>query len=170
MAKADKYAWVDGSRFSGDAGVVGRAIAKITKRLGDDETLKAKAIVEAARKPSSPLHRHIFKATDRQAAEAHRLELARHLLRSVLIVYRDGERERLVRAVVHLKGDGPADGDNGYHPIGRVLKNARTRELMISEALAEANAWRRRYAHLAELQPIFDAIGEAASALERNAA
>lgn len=69
-----------------------------------------------------------------------------------------------MRALVIL-----VDGDNapafvsirregGYTSIQKAMSSKELRELLLAQALADAESWRRRYKHLEELAPIFAAI------------
>ena len=154
------YQWVEGSRLTGDVEKIGTVCAQIVDRMRDrDETCKAEAIVKAARNPKSPLHPYIFGESIQEAVAARRLSLARHLLRSIAVVYGGGQQT--TRAFVSLRADqGEANG-GGYRTIQHVLESQTLRGILVKEALEAAERWQRRYGHLRELEEIFGAIERA---------
>lgn len=76
-----KYAWKPGSHLSGDAQIVGEAIAALTHQTAD-------AVVAAARAKKSPLHQYIYRESERKAAYARRRDLATYLVRSIVFIER----------------------------------------------------------------------------------
>lgn len=121
--------------------------------LFDEEGLiKAQTVVEWARdNPDSELHGHreFYWDDDVRAANEHRLNVARTLIR-VHIQTDDGDR-----ATISLLQDRRTGG--GYRQLGPVLSNAEMRAMAIKQALREFRAWERRYNHLKELAAVFEA-------------
>lgn len=115
-------------------------------------------VVEAASDPSSPLHR----ATtwewddDAEAARHYRLSLAAQLIRSVKLRVTTTDAsgaiaDYKVRAFVaarHLEDAAPVT--NGYVPSEVVRENPKMREALLRQMARDAQAFRRRYQHLAE--------------------
>jgi hypothetical protein len=73
------YTWKPGARLGGDPQKVGEALVKL-------EGADAPAIVQAAKPKSSPLHPYIWAVDDKTAAQEYRCSLARHLMRSIVLV------------------------------------------------------------------------------------
>jgi len=115
-----------------------------------DRLLHPAALVKAASKPTSPLHSW-FEWDDDAAAEAYRLEQARHLIRVCVATISDDTEP--IRAFVHLLSD-----ERGYRDTGAVLENTDLRAELLEQALREAERYRAKYQHLEELAAIFAAI------------
>ena len=81
------YAWTPRAHVGVPADVAGRELSRMAK--GGEIT--ARAVLDAARPEESPLH-PAFEWDDAVAAELHREEQARLMLRSIRIV-RDAEQE-----------------------------------------------------------------------------
>lgn len=79
------YQWADGSPFTGPVEPVVKALRKLESR-------DARAVVQAARVASSPLHPYVFYVGERVAAQKHYEDRARLLVRSVVWVKREGDR------------------------------------------------------------------------------
>lgn len=90
------YGWKPGARMTGDAQKVGQALERL-------EGADALTIVQAAKPKSSPLHTYIWSVGDKKAAYEYRCHLARHLVRSVVIV-RETE-------------DGPTPGPRAFYAL-----------------------------------------------------
>jgi hypothetical protein len=121
-----------------------------------DGTLKPATVVEEARDPESPLHRH-FNWDDTEAAQSYRLIQAGVLIRriKVMVAPRDGGVPVRVRALVSLESD---RGHDGYRSVEAVLGNTDLTRSMVATALGEFAALRRKYRDLAELSPLFGEI------------
>ena len=112
--------------------------------------LRPADVVEFARNPSTALHAH-FEWDDAKAAHEHRLERARHIIRCTVTVVSDDRPPE--RAYVSLAPDRTI-GDS-YRATADVLGSAALRSQLLEQALAEADAWRRRYERLVELAGVF---------------
>jgi len=115
-------------------------------------------VVEYARNPETELHRH-FEWDDSAAAEEYRLWQARHIIARVTVI--PSEDIGPVRAYVSLVSDRVKGG--GYRAIENVFRNPRMREELLDRAMAEAEAWHKRYEQLTELSPIFAGIEQVKS-------
>lgn len=114
----------------------------------EDGILKAESVVEAAKSPDSPLH-GCFNWNDADAAHQHRLLVARHLLVSYRVVLK-GDRNKLVPVRVSLMSDRTQPG-GGYRRVEDVLASEELTEELRKTAIAELEAWRKRYAMLTDL-------------------
>lgn len=133
-------------------------------RAADPEgLLRPEAVVEAARDDSSPLHSY-FTWDDTEAARRQRLHEARHLIRVAVTVLPNSTEP--VRAFVSLSTErgkaqpGRVTGGSGYRLITKVLTDEQAREQLLADALRELEAFRRKYARLAELAPVFKAMAK----------
>ena len=148
-----RYAW-NRSRAV-DAQVVGETV----ERLSDehDGVCPSWALVDKARPDGSALH-PMFEWDDWAAAEAFRRDQARHHIRELRVVTEEDEEP--VQAFVHIVRvgrDGPVEG---YRATRLVVESLDETAQMLAEALAGLRAWRRRYAHLSELDRVFAAVEE----------
>lgn len=124
-------------------------------------TLRPVDVVSAAKSKSSPLHSY-FEWDDGKAAHQHRLEQARLLIRCTVELV--GGDERPVKMYVSLQSK-RSDGDS-YQSLKDVIRTRPLREELLRQALAEADAWRKRYEKFAELQEVFAAIGRAITKIQ----
>lgn len=142
--------WADGSRLPKD---LAQPVGERIQALGINT---AEGLLEDAMDPDSPAS-GLFEWHDQEAAHQHRLEQARHILRSIRIVIRrpDGTRTEPVKMFVRIQS--VADH---YLETRKVLSNPERRQLLIQQALREAKSWRARYLELVELSKAFEAIEE----------
>jgi hypothetical protein len=108
---------------------IARRLTELTTAGGG--VLTPEAVVRDARNRRSPLHRHIFRENDRQAAHQRRLDLARQLIRSVKINMTVDHRQIRVVAYVHDPG---SQEEAGYVPtVTLVNQHVRAREAILRE-------------------------------------
>lgn len=143
-----------GSRITNDdARIVGPIIEGIAKSSGGKAT--PQAVLDAARDPSSPLHR-FFEWDDAKAAASYRVDQAAYLIRSIEVQY-TGKAEDRVRAF-HVV---TSDGSKGYAPLPAILERPDLTKQLIQRARDEQASWARRYQsirHAAEVSGIFSAL------------
>lgn len=118
--------------------------------------LRAEAIVERAKARSSILHQ-CFTWDDGKAGALWRLEEARGLIRNYSVVI-EQQPPITTRAYVSLRSVRAKGG--GYTPIQRILSERELFEEMRRDALEELADVERRYGHIADLQPVFRAVGK----------
>lgn len=120
--------------------------------------LTARAVVAAARGKSSPLHK-FFEWDDNIAGEKHRLAQAAELIRVVLVVIQRDPKDkpRKVRAWVSVTKAGRG---RRYYPTVEALSDAEYRQQLLTDALRELDAFRRKYETLSELAAVFEALDE----------
>lgn len=147
-----KVKFRDGSRFPVQASIASRALAEIARR---NKQLTPEGVVESSRPADAPLHR-CFEWDNTRAAEEHRKEQARRLIRSIYVIQDDPRTGASRETIAYIS----ADGDDGrcYISSARLMTDADLRSAAISEALRSLEAWQRRYHHLQELRPLFQAI------------
>lgn len=152
------YQWKDGAHVSIDAQAAGEEMERI--RVRQNGRLDQESVVEAARKPKSPLHPH-FEWDDSKAANAFRLEQASYLIRSIAVtVEKPNGNETPVRAFVSVK----REEDRSYTSIQHALSDEELRAQVVAQAWAELEAWRKRYAELQEFAALFATIEQARAA------
>lgn len=148
------YRWKPQARIPASAQSVGERIEAIDVRYGG---VTPSVMVEDARPDDSPLH-PCFEWVDSVAAQQHREDRARYLLRQIVVRMERGEGEepRVIRAFVPVQADG--EKDSTYRPILVVMQTPSLKAQALARARGELEAFRRRYAELEELADVFTAI------------
>lgn len=140
------FTWKDGSRHSVSAQVAGEVCSALERQ----NQLTAKNLVEVSRPEDAPLHKE-FCWDDEKAAEMYREQQARVLIRHVVTV--SETEEKPIRAFINLEVE-----DAEYYRIDTVLSSEDKYEKMLTRALAELRMFEKKYADLASLKPVFQAI------------
>lgn len=114
----------------------------------NDGVLMPKHVVTYARNATTALH-GCFEWDDGKAAEAHRMEQARHIIRVRFadVPVLDGDTQILVREYVHLS----ADDVGVYRRVEDVVGSKTQRVVMLEDAKRDLRAFRDKYILLAEL-------------------
>lgn len=126
-------------------------------------TIKPADVLDKARDPATALHA-CFEWDDSRAADAHRMEQARRLIR-VYVVSDPGNSEPH-RAFVALRADRKTGG--GYRTTASVMSDAELTRHLMREALGDLKAAKERYKRLQQLQRVFDAIDDAERDFEKQ--
>jgi hypothetical protein len=154
-----KYAARGGALRAADVPVVVELLDEITgrdrRRLSTTQC--AATLVERSRPKSSPTH-HLFEWDNDKAADAHRLEQARDIIRSVTVVFEDAP-EHVVRAYPVVN----TGGVRGPRPMARLLSEPEVMAELVAQARTDAVAWAKRWARLrdvAELRSVFAEIAK----------
>lgn len=96
-----KFVAVQGSSFSDeDAARLGPELSRIAATHANPTN---DTVVEAARDPNSPLHDFIYKYDDTEAARRHRVDIARHIVRSILVEFERGGKTHTKRAFEYIE-------------------------------------------------------------------
>jgi hypothetical protein len=111
-------------------------------------------VVRFARNPRTVLHGQ-FTWDDSAAAAQYRLWQARQLIRVTVSLIPGTETES--RVFVSMMDDRKLRG-GGYRITASMMSDAASRELLLVEALAELEVFRRKYRHLRELAAVFEQI------------
>jgi len=143
---------------------IGRELSKLERTNG---TLTPDAVVEAARKNTSPLHAH-FTWDNSEAAHKYRLVQAAWLIRTVKVKVVVGKTTENTRAFVRVSTEEQPTGH--YVNLSAALNNPSWREQMLTQALAELECLRRKYSVLHELRKVFHAIDGAVARKGKRAA
>lgn len=155
------YGWRPGARIAIDAQKAGQALQRIEK--AHNGLLEPEMIVDAARSETSPLHDH-FQWDDALAAEAHRKDQARELIRNLTVdISRSNIEPRAVRAFVNVVDEA---GGQGYVSTFTAMSSDDLRKQVLTRAWDELEAWRQRHAELTELARIFSAMEETRPAIK----
>lgn len=139
------------------------AAQKVGERLEDIRdanggTLTPGAVVDDARPEDSPLH-PCFEWNDQVAAELHREDTARRIIRSVEIIRTDRDQE-VEQEIAYVSIARPFQSGPSYIATSEAMENPETRDIVLSQAIKGLQAWKRRYGHLKELAEIVSMIGE----------
>lgn len=148
-----------------DGGDVRDALERIAKD-DPDGLLVTRAVVEAARDPESPLHKHIWAKSDEDAAYEHRLALARRLIVRYTLVRKD-KTPRLVNAVVTTRGtDGESQKRQGWVPVERAAVDPDIYPQIVADARKGITAYRNRLSAFERAHTIVDALDEVVHQLD----
>ena len=158
-SNAMQVKWKNGSQFRAEAGVAHKTIEEIRNRNGG--AVAADDVVHAAKAKRSPLHDD-FEWDDSKAAHEHRLETARRMLRSFVIVRTELKTDRPQRAyeVVREPQDGKHRIKHVYKTVDDIMKDTDLRAELLGRALGELISIRNRYRDLQELAVVLRAIDE----------
>ncbi len=151
------YKWKVGSRLKGDP----KEIAEVLERIRTkNDGLTPGMVVKEAEKPSSILHNY-FDWNNRIAAEKWRLEQAKYIIRSLVILHEgDGDEDDLmVRAFVSINDE--EDGKS-YTSIAHAMEDEELRKQILAKAKKELQEWAQRYSDLKEFAAVFAAMDDVA--------
>jgi hypothetical protein len=125
--------------------------------------LLPEAVVQAARDPRSALHNH-FTWNDNEAAEKHRLDEARTLIRSVKVIIQTDSRR--IEAVAYVRDPAAAGNEAGYVPTATLRTRAdEARDALIAE-FAQIGARLKRARALAAALGLEDEVEHLSSRVE----
>lgn len=108
-----------------------------------DGLIQPVAVVEAARDPESPLHKHIWSESDADAAYERRLYLARHLIARVTVRVVDERREPIYVNAIVSSSDG-GERRRGYVQTERAVADPDLYGQVIADAHRGITAYRNR--------------------------
>ena len=135
-------------------------IDAIIKR--NDGKITQDLIVKEANKKNTALHENFEKRglfDSQKAMKFAQLTYARILMRQYSVWVSVENREPVkVRALVSLTAD--RKGEGGYRPIVNVMSENAMRRELLEDAKRELDAFKRKYAILSELAPVFEAIDQ----------
>lgn len=160
------YTWKDGCRIKADAAKIGDELAEI------DCPKKPEAVVEVARDEKKELHR-CFEWDDEKAAEQHRLEQARYVLRQISVTHEIDTPEQPHRTITVRVYENVDIGNNerGYIETEKALADVDLRAQVLGrldKTIAEAEGTARSYAYLcAEMHLIAEKITETRAAIKQ---
>lgn len=147
-AKPKQYAWKDGARFPISADVAANELKRIKRVEG---VLKAQVVVDHARDAASPLHR-CFQWDDTEAANRFRLHQARCLMHNVYTVkWKEDEATPDKPFVFNVATE---EEGRSYKTASEIMDDRPAYDYLLANALAIIKGWRKRFAHIKELEPI----------------
>lgn len=144
------YQWRNGGRGV-PAQVAGDRIEVIREQRG---LVTPGLVVDDARKKSSPLH-PCFDWDDHVAGEKWRIEQARDLLGSLVVVVENDPKAEPVRAFIAI---GERNEPNDFMALDTVMGNAELRARALKNALDDFRLLRQRYNRLSELAQVWEAV------------
>lgn len=158
------FEFAEGVRFQAgahmDATSVGQHMELLRKQCKGE--LTPVDVLADAKNPNSPLHSY-FEWDDTAAAEQHRLNQARGLIRAVVAVYTQPEKPATrARAYVHINEPGAPH----YREVSQAMSQKKTRNLVLQRAWREFQQWRQRYKDLAEFASLFETADDVAEQLK----
>lgn len=157
MSNIKKIKWKRGFQTKGSAEVAFNRLEKIKEN--SNGVLTAGAVVEDARMKNSPLHKQ-FEWDDSIAAQQHRLQQGRYLIRSIEVVYEDAPdvkpQQLYVTSTQPEKKDSPER--KVYRTVKETLEDPVARDELLGNAIRDALSYRRKYHMLSELAGIFYAL------------
>ena len=153
-AFTNKYSYRAGYRPKVSAQVVGETLEEIAKT----GAVTSQSFLDASRPEDAPTHA-LFEWDDSIAAERYRLQQATITINSVEVQIVDESKGTATpqSAFVNVIQKGPARS-GAFVPIDVALSDEAMRNTLLSNALNELKAFRRKYAQLSELAGIFDQI------------
>jgi len=147
-----KYAWRAG-HGNVPAEEAGKVMEQIQERDGE---ITAESFLDESRAEDSPTH-GCFEWDDTAAAEKYRLQQSGACIRDLLItVERTDDEPNRVPAFVNVTSAGKAR----FQDTQKALSVEESRKVVLENALSELDAFRKKYATLAELSKIFAVIDE----------
>jgi len=163
------FEFSEGARFqpgaSKDAKAVGEHLELLRRQFKGE--LTPEDVLADAKHDNSPLH-SFFEWDDTAAAHQHRLAQARGLIRSVVAIYVDEERQKpAVRAKAYVHINEPSAPH--YREAGHAMSQKKTRQMVLQRAWRELQDWKRRYKDLSEFSDLFQVIDEVDKHLPRSA-
>lgn len=122
--------------------------AKVCKELEAKGSFSAEELVNVSEDENAPLH-DMFEWNDTIAAKKYRIEQAKKIIRSIVVVVDDKPvRYREFSSV----------SSKTYMSTMTALSSERTREILLGAAKTEMERFKAKYKTLTELAEVFDAI------------
>ncbi len=147
-----------GSRVNAPAEI----IVKELERAKVDGNIHLQTLVDNAKPENAPLHGE-FTWSNGEAADKWRLYEARQIVKSVEIVHESSPATRAYEAttVIVEQDEGsqePAVSMRVFRSVSDIMADPVARDELLTQAIRDAIAWRKRYAGLQELAKVFAAL------------
>lgn len=155
-----RHEWGPGYSFKAKPEQAAAVFDEIREREG---VLTPAAVVEASREAAAPLHGD-FTWDDERAAELHRQNEARSMIRSLVVVYRHPETKKEIptrREVSLVRLTGDVANARRYVPVQGVLDDPAQRKALVDQARRELVSWANRFREVQELAGVMEAIDAA---------
>lgn len=148
-----QYIWKNGG-FKVKAQVAGERLAQLQAENGN--RLTPRLVLDDARADDSPLH-PCFEWDDVRAAELHREDQARSVIRAIRVVQpTTGGESRVIRAYVNIVEQVGQDLQHAYVPIATVMGDEGMRQQVLTRARRDLLAFKDRYTEIEELTQVAD--------------
>lgn len=157
--KAKKFAWKAGRHYPVSAQDFGEWIDTLPDR-------RPETLIRAARDPKAAGHK-LFEWDSTRAAQEFRLIQARVIYGSLVVdvVIYDRKKPKTIQAQAIMRSSRLGE----YDDVDVAMSDPPKREFILTQALAELSATKRRYAHLSELAVVFSAIDRISKRVSRRA-
>lgn len=146
------YKWAEGSRYNEKRNPVTPVAEHLTTLRDKNGSLTASVVLQGAQAKRSPLH-PLFEWDDSTAAHEFRMEQARSIVRSVVVLDEANPDAEPMRAFVTILGE---QGTEAV-PLMVAMNDEQMRAQVVARALKEMHVWVRRYGQYEELAAIVEA-------------
>ena len=147
-------------KFPGLYKVPAQTVGELCEELQQSEAgLTPSSFVEASRDPKSPTHTMI-EWRDDVAAEAYRLEQAKNIIRSIVVIQEDTDPVEKDRGFVITPG-----GQSTYVSLQSALNNEEWKEHLLAQARKDMIAFKAKYRRIAELAAVIDEMDKVQAAV-----
>lgn len=123
-------------------------------------------VIAVAVKPRNVLHK-AFQWDEETAASEYRLEQARGMLRSFVVIRSEAPKEpSRVYEIERIAAENDSEPRTVYRTTEDILKDPVTRACLLQRALGELTSCQRKYRQLSELAVVFRAIDDVLVTIE----
>lgn len=144
------YKWKEAAQIKADA----QAAAAVLNDLERKGELNARSVVEVSRPEDAVLHAD-FEWNDEKAAVEYRLNQARKIMQSLIVIpeVENSEQKEPVRAFFKIDAGSPT-----YKSIQSIMRTPSQKDMLLKMALKELQAFQQKYKRLEELADVFESI------------
>ncbi len=135
-----------------DAQRAGTEIEKI--RISNGGIVSTQRVLDVAKKPNNPLH-NAFEWDDAKAANKYRVQQARRLISSIVIIEKENGKEKILPAFVTVKIE---DEARSYRDIKTIKADESLHRSIEKQAIKDLKNWINRYHSFTELSPVIEPI------------
>ena len=139
------YTWAAGSRIKTDANIAGQ----VCEGLAAENRLTAKNLLDVSRPEDAPLHKE-FEWDDGKAAEKYREAQAGHIICCLVKTPERGDLQP-VRAFCTVT-------PRYYEATELILKQEDKRDVLLRQAFAEMQSFRKRYEGLSQVAEVIKSM------------
>ncbi len=123
-------------------------------KVKKEEGLTAEAVVNQARKKTSPLH-NLFEWDNQKASEMWRFQQARVLINEVKVIVEDKEYYAFENVSLKVENEEPR---REYFERSEIISNADLRKQVLSKAFEQLMYWKEKYRQYNEFTSIIKEI------------
>lgn len=121
----------------------------------DTEKIKPEEVLNIARNPETELHK-CFEWDDAIAGEKYRLEQARKVIQFIVVKEDESDPNKPPKRPIRVFER--SIESRTYAPIQIIARNEDEYQNLLNRAMDELRKFRERYAHIAELESVIEAI------------